>query len=99
MGFVHNLTIPRACFEYFTFSSPSVALQVFAAAGAVNHDELVKEVEKSFKNLSTDPTSAADLVEKEPAFFTGSEVSFMSFSGEVLAMILKVYIYACLSPI
>jgi processing peptidase subunit beta len=51
-----------------------VAPQVFAAAGAVNHDDLVKEVEKSFQNLSTDPTSAAELVEKEPAIFTGSEV-------------------------
>ena len=51
-----------------------MALQVFAAAGAVNHDELVKEVEKSFQNLSTGPTSAAELVEKEPAIFTGSEV-------------------------
>jgi processing peptidase subunit beta len=48
--------------------------QVFAAAGAVNHDDLVKEVEKSFQNLSTDPTSAAELVEKNPAIFTGSEV-------------------------
>lgn len=47
---------------------------VFAAAGAVNHDELVKEVGKRFQKLSTDPTTAAELVEKEPAIFTGSEV-------------------------
>lgn len=47
---------------------------VVAAAGAVNHDDLVKEVENSFQNLSTDPTSAAELVEQHPAIFTGSEV-------------------------
>lgn len=41
----------------------------------MDHDELVKEVEKSFKNLSTDPTSAAELVEQHPAIFTGSDVS------------------------
>jgi len=48
--------------------------QVVAAAGAVNHDELVKTVEKSFQNLSTDPTTAGELVMQEPASFTGSEV-------------------------
>jgi len=47
---------------------------VVAAAGAVNHDDLVKEVENSFQNLSTDPISAAELVEQHPAIFTGSEV-------------------------
>lgn len=50
-------------------------MQVVAAAGAVNHDELVKTVEKSFQNLSTDPTTAGELVMQEPASFTGSEVS------------------------
>lgn len=50
-------------------------LQVVAAAGAVNHDELVKTVEKSFQSLSTDPTTAGELVMQEPASFTGSEVS------------------------
>lgn len=34
----------------------------------------MKEVEKSFQKLSTDPTSAAELVEQHPAVFTGSEV-------------------------
>lgn len=59
--------------EYITkhYTGPRM---VVAAAGAVNHDELVKEVEKSFKNLSTDPTSAAELVEQHPAIFTGSDV-------------------------
>lgn len=75
-----------------------MALQVFAAAGAVVHDDLVNEVEKSFTKLSTDRTSAAELVENEPALFTGSEVGVL-FGVEVLIMILKVYIYSYLSPI
>jgi processing peptidase subunit beta len=49
-------------------------LQVLAAAGDVPHDELVRTAQESFKNLSTNPITAGELVEKEPAFFTGSEV-------------------------
>ncbi|CAM6049895.1 unnamed protein product [Sphagnum compactum] len=49
-------------------------LKVLAAAGAVRHDELVRTAQESFKNLSTNPITAGELVEKEPAFFTGSEV-------------------------
>ena len=33
--------------------------------------------EKHFWSLSTDPTTASDLVEDEPACFTGSEVSML----------------------
>eukprot|EP00850_Spirogloea_muscicola_P005180 SM000023S07636 [mRNA] locus=s23:639245:642315:+ [translate_table: standard] len=47
---------------------------VVAATGAVDHDELVGLIDKSFDSLSTDPTTAAELVKKEPAIFTGSEV-------------------------
>ncbi|KAH8967335.1 hypothetical protein BDL97_03G073400 [Sphagnum fallax] len=53
-----------------------IILQVLAAAGAVRHDELVRTAQESFKNLSTNPITAGELVEKEPAFFTGSEVRF-----------------------
>jgi len=49
-------------------------LNIRQAAGAVNHDDLVKEVENSSQNLSTDPISAAELVEQHPAIFTGSDV-------------------------
>ncbi len=35
-----------------------------AAAGAVDHDELVKLSEDAFSSLSTDPTTAYDLVAK-----------------------------------
>lgn len=48
-------------------------LQVVAGAGAVNHDELVMTVEKSFQILSTDPTTAGELVMQEPASFIGSD--------------------------
>ncbi len=44
-------------------------LQVLAAAGAVPHDELVRTAQESFKNLSTNPITAGELVEKEPSFF------------------------------
>ncbi|XP_059449707.1 probable mitochondrial-processing peptidase subunit beta, mitochondrial [Corylus avellana] len=47
---------------------------VIAASGAVKHEDVVEEVKKLFTKLSADPTTATQLVAKEPAFFTGSEV-------------------------
>jgi processing peptidase subunit beta len=47
---------------------------VVAAAGAVDHEELVQLSEKAFSSLSSDPTTAYDLVAKEPSYFTGSDV-------------------------
>jgi hypothetical protein len=41
--------------------------QVVSGAGAVDHDDLVKLSEKAFTGLSTDPTTAYDLVAKVPA--------------------------------
>lgn len=49
-------------------------LQVISAAGAVKHEEVVEQVKKLFNKLSSDPTSTSQLVLKEPASFTGSEV-------------------------
>lgn len=49
-------------------------MQVIAGAGAVDHDQLVKLVTEKFGNLPTDSTTAAELVKREPALFTGSEV-------------------------
>jgi len=37
---------------------------VVAAAGAVDHEELVQLSEKAFSSLSSDPTTAYDLVAK-----------------------------------
>ena len=48
--------------------------QVISAAGAVKHEDFVAQVEKLFTKLSDNPTTASQLVAKEPAFFTGSEV-------------------------
>ncbi|KAG8659610.1 probable mitochondrial-processing peptidase subunit beta, mitochondrial [Manihot esculenta] len=47
---------------------------VIVASGAVKHEEVVEQVKKLFTKLSADPTTASQLVAKEPAFFTGSEV-------------------------
>lgn len=48
--------------------------QVVAAAGAVEHEELVNLASKQFANLPTDSTTAEELVAAEPAIFTGSDV-------------------------
>lgn len=52
-------------------------MQVVAAAGGVRHEDLVSLAEKHFRSLSSDPTTASELVEDEPACFTGSEVSML----------------------
>lgn len=46
---------------------------VLAAAGDVNHDDLVKLAEKSFSAV---PGSPATLPEVSPCRYTGSEVYF-----------------------
>lgn len=40
----------------------------------MKHEDIVEQVKKLFTKLSTDPTIASELVAKEPAIFTGSEV-------------------------
>ncbi|KAH6802991.1 Insulinase family protein [Perilla frutescens var. frutescens] len=47
---------------------------VVVSSGAVKHEEFVEEVKKLFTNLSPNPTTASELVAKEPSIFTGSEV-------------------------
>jgi predicted Zn-dependent peptidase len=51
--------------------------KVIAASGAVKHEDFVEQVKKLFTKLSTNPTTASQLVEKEPAIFTGSEVRML----------------------
>ncbi|URD99830.1 mitochondrial-processing peptidase [Musa troglodytarum] len=53
------------------YTSPRM---VISAAGAVKHEDIVDQVKKLFTNLSNDPMTASQLVAKEPAIFTGSEV-------------------------
>ncbi|KAG8384632.1 hypothetical protein BUALT_Bualt04G0138100 [Buddleja alternifolia] len=50
---------------------------VVAASGAVKHEDIVEQVKKLFTKLSTDPTTTSDLVAKEPAIFTGSEIRML----------------------
>ncbi|KAL8241783.1 hypothetical protein R6Q59_012085 [Mikania micrantha] len=47
---------------------------VISASGAVKHEDVVELVKKMFTKLSANPTTTTQLVEKEPAIFTGSEV-------------------------
>jgi processing peptidase subunit beta len=50
-----------------------------SAAGDVDHDEVVDKVKELFTGFSTDPTTADQLVEANPAVFTGSEVCFLVY--------------------
>ncbi|KAI3696331.1 hypothetical protein L1987_79344 [Smallanthus sonchifolius] len=47
---------------------------VISASGAVKHEDLVEQVKNMFTKLSVNPITTTQLVEKEPAIFTGSEV-------------------------
>jgi len=47
---------------------------VFSAAGAVDHSQMCKLVDKAFGGLPSEGLSTADLVEQHPAHFTGSSV-------------------------
>ncbi|XP_072965579.1 probable mitochondrial-processing peptidase subunit beta, mitochondrial [Typha angustifolia] len=59
--------------EYISshYTGPRV---VVSAAGAVKHEEVVEMVARLFTRFSTDPTTADQLVDANPATFTGSEV-------------------------
>ena len=49
-------------------------LQVIAGAGALEHKQIVELSGKLFTKLSSNNITAAQLIEKDPAHFTGSEV-------------------------
>jgi processing peptidase subunit beta len=51
-----------------------VDLQVIAGAGALEHKQIVELSGKLFTKLSSNNITAAQLIEKDPAHFTGSEV-------------------------
>lgn len=48
---------------------------VLAAAGSVDHEELVAAARSAFASLPADSTSASELVAAEPSHFTGSAVA------------------------
>jgi len=66
--------ITRGDLAEYVANNYTAPRMVVAAAGAVDHDQLVSLSEKAFSGLSTDPTTAYDLAQKEPSYFTGSEV-------------------------
>ncbi|KAH1038459.1 hypothetical protein J1N35_040202 [Gossypium stocksii] len=51
---------------------------VISASGAVKHEEIVDQAKKLFTNLSSESTTATQLVAKEPASFTGSDVRIVN---------------------
>lgn len=65
---------------------------MIAASGAVKHEDIVDQVNKLFTKLSTDGTTTAQLVAKEPAIFTGSEVRIFVLTLEDLKPFLLVYL-------
>ncbi|KAJ6371251.1 hypothetical protein OIU77_001702 [Salix suchowensis] len=67
-------TISRDDLQNYIQTHYTAPRMVIVASGAVKHEEFVGEVKKLFTKLSSDPTTAAQLVAKDPAYFTGSEV-------------------------
>lgn len=64
-------TIDKADLQRYISTHYTGHRMVISAAGAVEHEEIVKMVGKLFKNFSTDPTTAHQLVDCDPAVFTG----------------------------
>ncbi|OVA07913.1 Peptidase M16 [Macleaya cordata] len=75
LGPAHNIkTITRDHLQNYISTHYTAPRMVIAAAGNVKHEDIVEQVKKLFTTLSSDPTTASQLVAKEPAIFTGSEV-------------------------
>ncbi|XP_077230523.1 putative mitochondrial-processing peptidase subunit beta, mitochondrial [Tasmannia lanceolata] len=75
LGPAQNIkTITKAHLKNYISTHYTAPRMVISAAGAVKHDDIVEQVKKLFTKLSTEPTTASQLVAKEPAVFTGSEV-------------------------
>ncbi|XP_039137236.1 probable mitochondrial-processing peptidase subunit beta, mitochondrial [Dioscorea cayenensis subsp. rotundata] len=67
-------TITKEHLKNYISTHYTAPRMVISASGAVKHEDVVELVKKLFIKLSTDPTTASQLVAKEPAVFTGSEV-------------------------
>ncbi|GLU11004.1 hypothetical protein SLE2022_277770 [Rubroshorea leprosula] len=75
LGPAQNIkTITKAHLQDYIQTHYTAPRMVIAASGAVKHEEIVEQVKKLFTKLSADPTTASQLVAKEPTAFTGSEV-------------------------
>ncbi|KAJ0982012.1 hypothetical protein J5N97_010267 [Dioscorea zingiberensis] len=67
-------TITKEHLKNYISTHYTAPRMVISASGAVKHEDVVELVKKLFTKLSADPTTASQLVAKEPAVFTGSEV-------------------------
>ncbi|KAG2591171.1 probable mitochondrial-processing peptidase subunit beta, mitochondrial isoform X2 [Panicum virgatum] len=67
-------SISKKDLEQYISTHYTCPRMVVSAAGSVNHDEVVDQVKELFTEFSTDPTTADQLVDANPAIFTGSEV-------------------------
>uniref|UniRef100_A0A5B7CH96 mitochondrial processing peptidase n=1 Tax=Davidia involucrata TaxID=16924 RepID=A0A5B7CH96_DAVIN len=75
LGPAENIkTITKNNLQDYISKHYTASRMVIAASGAVKHEDIVEQVKKLFSRLSTDPTTTSQLVAKEPAIFTGSEV-------------------------
>ncbi|PSS30503.1 Mitochondrial-processing peptidase subunit beta like [Actinidia chinensis var. chinensis] len=75
LGPAQNIkTITKDNLQKYISTHYTAPRMVIAASGAVKHEDIVEQVKKLFTKLSTDPTIASELVTKEPAIFTGSEI-------------------------
>ncbi|XP_057481448.1 probable mitochondrial-processing peptidase subunit beta, mitochondrial isoform X2 [Actinidia eriantha] len=75
LGPAQNIkTITKANLQKYISTHYTAPRMVIAASGAVKHEDIVEQVKILFTKLSTDPTTASELVTKEPAIFTGSEI-------------------------
>ncbi|PIN02419.1 Mitochondrial processing peptidase, beta subunit, and related enzymes (insulinase superfamily) [Handroanthus impetiginosus] len=78
LGPAENIkTIGREHIQNYISTHYTAPRTVVVASGAVKHEDFVEEVKKLFTNLSLDPTTTSELVAKEPAIFTGSEVRML----------------------
>ncbi|WMV17354.1 hypothetical protein MTR67_010739 [Solanum verrucosum] len=75
LGPAQNIkTITRSHLKDYISTHYTAPRMVIVASGPVKHEEFVEQVKKQFTKLSTNPTTASELVAREPAIFTGSEV-------------------------
>ncbi|ONK76248.1 uncharacterized protein A4U43_C03F25580 [Asparagus officinalis] len=75
LGPAQNIkTITRDHIKNYIATHYTAPRMVISASGGVDHNELVDHVKKLFSKLPADPATASQLVAKEPATFTGSEV-------------------------
>ncbi|KAK6921930.1 Peptidase M16, N-terminal [Dillenia turbinata] len=66
--------ISKADIQNYINAHYSPHRMVISAAGAVKHEDIVEQVKKIFTKFSSSTITTSELVAKEPATFTGSEV-------------------------